>query len=86
MKVIVKPRSTWFQNKTAYIAADLYCPVVKNGSRVVLYVFDEAQKDLLLKEIYRDAMLSNDGYFSIKVKKYTPILDRRYKKKEIEQK
>lgn len=86
MKVIVNPRTHWFQNKTAYIAADLHFPVVKNGGRVVLYVSGEAQKDLLLKEIYRDAMLSNDGYFSIKVKRYTPILDRRYKKKEIEQK
>ena len=80
MKVIVNTNDNGFQNQLAIIATDLYCPIVKNDWNIVMYVYDEAQKDMLLKAIYNKASLNRIGYNSIKVKKYTPFLDRRYKK------
>lgn len=82
MKVIIKPASRLFANKLALLSSNYNCPVVKNrGDKLILYMVSEIKCNLMLNKIYALTDSSLGHYDFIKVKRFTPILDIKYKGK-----
>jgi hypothetical protein len=72
-----------FATQVALLATDTGRPIVKNANGIiVIYLRNEAERELFEKQFYKIANRYARAYISVKFKKHTPILDRRYKNKE----
>lgn len=90
MKVKVDCYMYDFANQVALLATDTECPIVKNvNGIVVIYLRSEAERELFEQQFYKIANgymnkvvnRYKRAYNSVKFKKHTPFLDRRYKNK-----
>lgn len=82
MKIIIKPDSRSFANKLALLSSNYNCPVVKNReNKLILYMVSEIKCNLMLNKIYALTDSSLDCYDYIKLRRFTPILDIKYKGK-----
>ena len=82
MKVIINCYEYDFANQVACLATDTEHPIIKNvNATIVIYLRSEAERKLFEKQLYEKANRYNRAYNSVKFKKHTPILDRKYKNK-----
>lgn len=82
MKVKIDCYKYEFANQVACLAINTGRPIVKNVNGViVIYLHSEADRELFEKQLYEKANRHSRAYNSVKFKKHTPILDRRYKNK-----
>ena len=80
MKVKINCYEYDFANQVACLATDTEHPIIKNvNANIVIYLRSEADKKLFEKQLYEKANRYRRAYNSVKFKKHTPILDRRYK-------
>lgn len=81
MKVKIDCHMYDFATQVALLATDTGRPIIKNiKGIVVIYLRNEAERELFEKQFYKIANKYTQAYNSVKFKKHTPILDRRYKK------
>jgi hypothetical protein len=82
MKAIIDCYTYDFVTQVALLATDTGHPIVKNvNGIIVIYLRSEAERELFEKQFYKVANRHRKAYASVKFKKYTPILDRKYKNK-----
>lgn len=82
MKVKINCYEYDFANQVACLAIDTGHPIIKNvNANIVIYLRSEAERELFEKQLYEKANRYKKAYNSVKFKKHTPILDRRYKNK-----
>lgn len=82
MKVKINCYEYDFANQVACLAIDTGHPIIKNvNANIVIYLRSEAERELFEKQLYEKANRYKKAYNSVKFKKHTPILDRKYKNK-----
>jgi hypothetical protein len=82
MKAIIDCYEYDFANQVARLAIDTGRPIIKNvNATIVIYLRSEVEQKLFEKQLYEKANRYKRAYNSVKFKKHTPILDRRYKNK-----
>lgn len=82
MKVKINCYEYDFANQVACLAIDTGHPIIKNvNANIVIYLRSEAERELFEKQLYEKANRYKKAYNSVKFKKYTPILDRKYTNK-----